>query len=85
MGEIRIMNERIQQLAMQAGLYVYTYQGTSYPSALSAEECEIAYEKFAKLIVKECVNISNEYDLPKMSGPGMIIGGIIEDYFGFEE
>ena len=42
-------------------------------------------EKFAELIVQECLEISYNYDLPKMSGPGMIIAGRIEEHFGVEE
>ena len=42
-------------------------------------------EKFAELIVKECSNIAEQYDAPKMSGPGMIIAGRIESHFGVEE
>lgn len=38
--------------------------------------------KFAELIVRECMDIAYEYDAPKMSGPGMIIAGRIEDRLG---
>lgn len=41
-------------------------------------------EKFAELIVKECVEIAYEYDAPKMSGPGMIIAERIKQHFGVE-
>jgi hypothetical protein len=41
--------------------------------------------KFAELIVKECIDIAYEYDAPKMSGPGMIIGNRIKEHFGVEE
>jgi len=47
------MNKQIQQLAVKAGLYV-DLNGTPWPRAMSAEDCEAAYEKFAELIVKEC-------------------------------
>lgn len=42
-------------------------------------------ERFAELIVEECADIAYEYDAPKMSGPGMIIGNRIEQHFGVEE
>ena len=42
-------------------------------------------EKFAESIVRECAGIAYDYDLPKMSGPGMIIAGQIEDHFGIED
>jgi DNA replication initiation complex subunit (GINS family) len=50
------MNERIQKFAEQAGLYV-DLEGTPWPRAMSAEECEAAYKKFAELIVRECFSI----------------------------
>ena len=42
-------------------------------------------EKFAELIVRECMDIAYAYDAPKMSGPGMIVANRIEDHFGVEE
>ena len=48
------MNERIQELAAEAGLYV-DLNGSPWPRAMSAEECEVAYKKFAELIVAECL------------------------------
>jgi len=60
------MNERIRDLGMQAGLYV-DLDGTPWPRAMSAEECQAAYEKFAELIVKETIQVvanqlpSNQY------------------------
>ena len=50
------MNERIQKLAEQAGLYV-DLNGQPWPKSMSAEECEAAYKKFAELIVRECLSI----------------------------
>ena len=41
--------------------------------------------KLAELIIRECVTIAQEYDAPKLSGPGMIIGSMIENHFGIEE
>jgi len=49
------MNERIQELAEQAGLYV-DLDGTPWPRAMSAEESELAYKKFAELIVRDVLN-----------------------------
>ncbi len=78
------MNERIKELAEQAkgfvdlnqhvggekGCMVYTYDGL---------------EKFAELIVEECMNIAQEYDGAKLGGPGLIIAMRIEQRFGVEE
>ena len=45
---------------------------------------ELNPEKFARLIVRECAGIAQEYDGAKLSGPGMIIAGRIETHFGVE-
>jgi len=50
------MNEQIRKLGVEAGLYV-DLDGTLWPRAMSAEESELAYEKFAELIVRECISI----------------------------
>ena len=49
------MNKRIRQLAEQSGLYV-DLDGTPWPRAMSAEESELAYKKFAELIVQDVLN-----------------------------
>ena len=57
------MNQRIQQLAQEAGMYV-DLNGNPWPKWMSAEECEAAYKKFAELIVQDNIRIlrSNGYD-----------------------
>ena len=52
------MNERIRQLAEQAGMYV-DLNGNRWPKWMSAEECELAYEKFADLIIRDCAKQVN--------------------------
>ena len=71
------MNERIRELALKAGM--------KHP--VMGEKCyaSFSYEEFAELIVQECIDIAYDYDAPKMSGPGMIIGNRIEEHFGVEE
>jgi hypothetical protein len=49
------VNERIRQLGAEAGLYV-DLNGTPWPRAMSAEESELAYKKFAELIVRDVLN-----------------------------
>ena len=78
------MNERILELAKQAGLYV-NLEGSPWPRAMSAEECEAAYKKFAELIVQECAKIGElkeqgfrDYD------PDMSVGWYMRKHFGFE-
>lgn len=48
------MNERIQELANQAGLFV-DLNSKPWPKWMSAEESIVAYNKFAVLIVQECI------------------------------
>jgi hypothetical protein len=47
------MNAIVKQLAQQAGMYV-DLKGEPWPKWMGAEECELAYAKFAELIVSEC-------------------------------
>lgn len=42
-------------------------------------------EVFAELIYRKCLEIAQEYDFPKLSGPGTIIANRIYDHFGVEE
>ena len=72
------MNERIRELAEQARKHFPETETTG-------EYWVFDEEKFAELIVRECAGIAYEYDAPKMSGPGMIIAGMIETHFGVEE
>ena len=55
------MNKRIKQLAQEAGMYV-DLNGNPWPKWMSAEECEVAYKKFAELIVRECALQCNHND-----------------------
>ena len=76
------MNERIQQLAHEAGLPTYNPQGI--PTKL---------EKFAELIVRECVKFckheSNDDDLDEydmgMWAKAESIKTSIKEHFGVEE
>ena len=74
------MNERIQQLAEQAGLFV-ELNDNPWPKRLSADECVTAYNKFAELIVQECANIADE----PTSRPFDSYGKKIKKHFGVEE
>ena len=55
------MNERIQELAEQAGMYV-DLDSKPGPKWMSAEESVAAYEKFAQLIVQKCAGIYSKID-----------------------
>ena len=66
------MNEQIRKLGVEAGLYV-DLDGTLWPRAMSAEESEVAYKKFAQLIVRECASLV-------VGDPAFIL-----EHFGVEE
>lgn len=68
------MNERIKELAEQAGLY-------DEKSPDEVPEFTASFEKFAELLISECINIAYEYDKPKLSGPGLAIASNIESHF----
>ncbi len=71
------MNERIKELAEQAGFNPYNYQGGN--SAL--------FEKFAELIVKECSEIAKSTDLSDSDDyrSGRYWAGLdIKKHFGVE-
>ncbi len=67
------MNERIQQLAHEAGLPTYNPEGI--PTKL---------EKFAELIVRECAEFARQHNLEKADRSHMIHKAI-KEHFGVEE
>ena len=86
------MNERIRDLGTQAGLYV-DLNGSPWPRAMSAEDCEAAYKKFAELIVRECVKFCehesnddehDEYDMGMWVKAESIKTAIMKE-FGIKE
>ena len=72
------MNERIRKLAEQAGMTDDKFG--MYFAKDKHNEDGVDLEKFAELIVKECVGIADEYD-----GVGSTIVSRIEKHFGVEE
>ena len=72
------MNERILDLAEQAGIAVWGDAVYMYNPKDTLDSA--ALEKFAQLIVRECIGIADEYD-----GVGSTIVGRIEKHFGVEE
>jgi hypothetical protein len=66
------MNERIRELVRQAGL-----DDADFP----IEDWDnVPLARFAELIVRECINIADEYD-----GVGFTIVSRIKKHFGVEE
>lgn len=85
------MNERIMELATQAGLY-NDWNGKPWPTAMSCEECTAAYEKFSKLILQECIRCCEQVisDPVAASVDTWLNGGEqciqeIKEHFGIEE
>ena len=60
------MNERLQELARQAGFY-------------ASPEVE-KFEKFAELIVQECVNVLHDNELWSRD-----VSHVFKEHFGVEE
>ena len=72
------MNERIRELAEQAGISL-SQKDFSYYWVESAEDIE----KFAELIVRECAAVAYSYD-PVEPVPSAI-AKLIQTHFGVEE
>ena len=69
------MNERIRELAHEAGLPTYNPDGI--PTKL---------EKFAQLIVRECMEQLNISNVPTSISAGLNLGRVaIKEHFGVEE
>ena len=64
------MNERIRELIAEVGMSV---------DYLTNTKQIVLIEKFAELIVRECIDIADEYD-----GAGSTIVSRIEKHFGVE-
>ena len=77
------MNERIRELVEQAIVDVdVVYEDNPLNEELAKMYIPDCFaEKFAELIVRECINIACEYDKPKLSGPGLAIASNIESHF----
>jgi len=66
----------LDQLALQCYEECGDYHLGSVP--------QFNHKKFAESIIKECVEVAYKYDEPKLSGPGLMIGTMIEEHFGVE-
>ena len=72
------MNERIKELAGQAGLgYMFNRNENKSPGMCRPEDLE----KFAELIVRECAKIVNDNDFE-----GSVVGdGMLFEHFGVKK
>lgn len=93
-----MMNERIKELAEQSGAQFFPaitdYFGDTHPAGVLTVKVDL--EKFAELIVRECVNkIGNEYkeslDDTREDWDRGYLGGLsraihaVQEHFGVEE
>lgn len=82
------MNERIRELALEAGLYYHPH-GTCcmdemFPFHFNPAEADKAYGKFAELIIKECAQVSLK-NSHRNDDMGAIIARQISKHFGVAE
>jgi hypothetical protein len=70
------MNQRIQQLGIAAGLIVEKWDG------FNRRQLDPAEQKFAELIVRECVAVCWAEDGPES---GTDTGWYLKEHFGVEE
>jgi hypothetical protein len=77
------MNERIKQLAEQAGYYLYDLTETHECKTVETDSTDewITLEKFAELIVKEMLRTCEDHP----AWTGRMISEQIKQHFGIEE
>ena len=68
------MNERIIEMAIEAGFNPVNCTGSNVP----------LFEKFAELIVRECALVANEH-VEEAEGVHLGVGRAIKNYFGVDE
>jgi hypothetical protein len=79
------MNERIKELAKEAGYYLYDLTETHEIKTVETDSTDewITLEKFAELIVRECLEIAIEEERhAPFEGP---VETKIRQHFGVEE
>ena len=74
------MNERIKELSKQAEQYALDKANEGNDEDYDYSFDDDFQEKFAELIVRECIDIADEYD-----GVGSTIVGRMKQHFGVEE
>jgi hypothetical protein len=87
------LNERIKQLAEQAGLVkILDEHASEYGNGMFENTPYPELEKFAQLIVRECVGVADDYvkdctcdEHKNCKHPRSAIGRKIREHFGVEE
>jgi hypothetical protein len=75
------MNERIRDLAEQAGVFAGDFAGAGIYSIHNKDEVE----KFAELIVRECANIDFRRELGLSNNQDCEVSQLIKNHFGVKE
>lgn len=75
------MNDRIIKLGLDSHMLNYIDNETPRRYFLSGHADEDDLQKFAELIVRECMTIAQEYDGDKLSGAGTVIANRIDVHF----
>ena len=75
---MKMKNDKIRELAAEAGLIVEEWDGFNSRSLTPAQE------KFAELIVKECIEVVERQKAKMSYGPTFVIEDI-KQHFGVEE
>ena len=81
-GKIRMMNERIKELALDAGLLNYVDHETPRHYFINGHAEQEDVEKFAELIVRECMEWCDAH--ATIDGTAQKIRDDIKKYFGVE-
>jgi len=76
------MNERIKEIAEQANIE-FTYDPTEIPMRAFAECWDNELEKFAHLIVKECIGVCDSFS-EECAPSGETHSNAIKEHFGVE-
>ncbi len=72
------MNERIKELAEQAGAEIYGHPDYA-TICVNGQDADALMKKFARLLIQECADVAEDYD------GAHYVGTEIEKHFGIKE
>lgn len=72
------MNERIKELAEQAGAEIYGHPDYA-TICVNGQDADALMKKFARLLIQECADVAEDYD------GDHYVGTEIERHFGIKE
>jgi hypothetical protein len=79
------MNDKIKQLAKEAGYYLYDLTETHKCKTVETDSKDewITLEKFAELIVRECAKVAGDFEYARLHDS--LVEDKIKEHFGVEE